>query len=117
MQKFFEKTIESDFIKSLLYYTPIPQYECVQDGDYVLTEWRDKVDVFGRETGETECVGQTYTYNGCIIKCTKSGIIGLSKVQRPLLDENGEKYTDETWKTYVEENEAEYEIIRDYNFA
>lgn len=36
MQKFFEKTIESDFIKSLLYYTPISQYECVQDGDYLI---------------------------------------------------------------------------------
>lgn len=57
MQKFFEKSIQSDFIKSLLYYVPIPQYECVQKGDYVIQNER-------------------YVYDGCVVLCTKSGAIG-----------------------------------------
>ena len=53
-QKFFTKTIQSDFIKSLLYNTPLPTYNTVQVGEYIVK-------------------GQTYVYDRSLIKCSKSG--------------------------------------------
>lgn len=55
-QKFFTKTIQSDFIKSLLYNTPLPIYKTVQSGDYLVK-------------------GYTYIFNRSIIKCTQSGYL------------------------------------------
>ena len=61
MQKFFEPSIESDFIKSLLYYTPYPIFEAVEIGDYVLER-------------------QSYLYDQMIIVCTKTGYLDISKL-------------------------------------
>lgn len=55
-QKFFEKTIQSDFIKSLLYNTPLPVYNTCRVGDYLIK-------------------GISYVYNRQIIKCTQSGYL------------------------------------------
>lgn len=55
-QKFYTKTIQSDFIKSLLYNTPLPVYNTVRPGDYLIK-------------------GITYIYNRQIIKCTSSGYL------------------------------------------
>lgn len=61
MQKFFEPSIESDFIKSLLYYTPTPIFEPVEIGDYVLA-------------------GQSYLYDSMLIRCRKTGYLDLHKI-------------------------------------
>lgn len=63
-QKFFTKTIQSDFIKSLLYNTPLPICNCVTNGDYIVK-------------------GHTYAYNRSLIKCTKNGYLkpGLKILQ------------------------------------
>lgn len=55
-QKFFTKTIQSDFIKSLLYNTPLPTYNTIQVGEYIIK-------------------GHTYVYDRSIIKCTQSGYL------------------------------------------
>ena len=55
-QKFFTSTIETNFIKSLLYNTPLPTCNTVSTNDYLI-------------------VGQTYIYNRSVIKCTKSGYL------------------------------------------
>ena len=56
-QKFFTNTIESKFIKALLYNTYVPIYKTVVEGDYI----------------HKNCY---YCYNRSIIKCTTSGEIG-----------------------------------------
>lgn len=55
-QKFFTKTIQSDFIKSLIYNTSLPVFNCVTNGDYIVK-------------------GSTYIYNRSVIKCTKNGYL------------------------------------------
>lgn len=55
-QRFFTKTIQSDFIKSLLYNTPLPIYKAVQIGDYLIQ-------------------GNTYIFNRSLIKCSSSGYL------------------------------------------
>lgn len=55
-QRFFTKTIQSDFIKSLLYNTPLPICDCVCTGDYLVK-------------------GSTYVYNRSLIRCTKNGYL------------------------------------------
>lgn len=55
-QKFFTRTIQSDFIKSLLYNTPLPVYNTCRVGDYLIK-------------------GTTYIYNRQVIKCTSSGYL------------------------------------------
>jgi len=55
-QKFFTNTIQSKFIKSLLYNTPMPLIDSLDDGNYAVK-------------------GQRYIYHSGIIECTKTGII------------------------------------------
>lgn len=55
-QKFFTKTIQSDFIKSLLYNTPLPTYSTIRVGEYIIK-------------------GHTYVYDRSIIKCVESGYL------------------------------------------
>lgn len=57
MQKFFTDTIESSFIKELVYSANIPSYDSVSDGDYAFKD-------------------VTYIYKNHIIKVTKSGVVG-----------------------------------------
>ena len=55
-QRFFTKTIQSDFVKSLLYNTPLPICNCVNTGDYLVK-------------------GTTYIFNRSLIRCTKNGYL------------------------------------------
>ena len=66
-QEFFTDTVQSKFIKELLYKTPVPLINSVVSGDYVLSEFN-------------------YVYGDAIIECTKSGILGDTS------EENGAKY-------------------------
>jgi len=61
MQKFFEDTIVSSFIKEFVYSRNIPKYTSAVDGDFVVS-------------------GVIYIYIDKIIKITKSGILGGSGV-------------------------------------
>lgn len=60
-QRFFTNTIQSNFIKALIYNTPIPLIKTVNDNSYILK-------------------GNTYLYRNSIIKCTRSGIITMPEV-------------------------------------
>lgn len=55
-QQFYTKTIQSDFIKSLLYNTPLPICNCASLGDYLIK-------------------GHSYIFNRQIIRCTKNGYL------------------------------------------
>lgn len=55
-QEFFTDTIESKFIKNILYNTPLPIIDSVTESDYLIS-------------------GICYIYGRNIIKCTKSGIL------------------------------------------
>ena len=55
-QKFFTNTIVSDFIKALIYNSPLPLCDCVDDGDYIVA-------------------GCKYIYKTDIIECIKTGYI------------------------------------------
>lgn len=57
-QKFFTNTIQSKFIKSLVYNTPLPTYETITLNDYIIEN-------------------NIYIYKKSLIKCTLSGIFGL----------------------------------------
>ena len=61
-QKFFTNTIQSNFIKSIIYNTPIPLLNTVNDSSYLIE-------------------GNLYIYKNNIIKCTKSGIIKMPEVE------------------------------------
>ena len=67
MQKFFTNTIESGFIKDLLYKTPIPVIPTRKAGDYVVKSF-------------------FYVYEYCIIECTGSGFLG-SNASYDIIDE------------------------------
>lgn len=58
LQKFFTNTIESKFIKSLLYNVNLPIMKTVSEGDFIVE-------------------GNTYIYKTSIIKCKRSGYIML----------------------------------------
>lgn len=58
MNKFFENSIESKFIKNMIYNTPIPNYNSVQDGDFLVK-------------------GINYIYDSNIIECIKNGILNF----------------------------------------
>lgn len=55
MQKFFESSLKSNYIKYLLLNTPIPMIPTIQTDDYILK-------------------GETYIYKFYIIKCIQSGV-------------------------------------------
>ena len=59
-QTFFTKTLESKFIKNLLYNTPLPFYRSVREGDYLFKDIK-------------------YVCTGHIIQCLKSGYFGTYK--------------------------------------
>ena len=54
MQKFFTNSIESKFIKALLYNTDIPMIDCVVDNDFIFS-------------------GYYYIYKNYLILCTETG--------------------------------------------
>lgn len=87
-QKFFTDTIQSNFIKSLLYNTPVPLIKTVNDDSYII---KDNI----------------YLYKNKIIKCLKSGI-----VKYPILDDyyflvykNGDKQVSFNFEEYNPENQ------------
>lgn len=55
-QRFFTSTAQTRLIKNILANTPIPIYDTVRPGDYIIKNCK-------------------YVYNTCLIKCTKSGIV------------------------------------------
>lgn len=55
LQKFFETTIESTFVKSLIYNTPLPIFDTIGEGDYMIE-------------------GAYYIIKHNFVKCTRSGI-------------------------------------------
>lgn len=61
-QRFFTNTIKSNFIKALIYNTPIPLIGSVNDKSYIL---KDNI----------------YIYKNNIIKCTKSGMIKVPEIE------------------------------------
>ena len=65
MQEFFKSTIESKFIKALLYNIPVPIIPTVGTGDFVLN-------------------GYSYIYNGYVMKCIRTGFLGSSAKYRNL---------------------------------
>jgi len=98
-QEFFTRTIESKFIKNVLYNTPLPTYKVVRDGDYV----------FG---------GNTYIYKEDIIRVNYvfneetstvvfdgSGFLGFI----PPSAENNVPEADKVLATYT--------IVGNYNFG
>lgn len=86
-QKFFTDTIESKFIKYLLYNTPLPIYNSVRDGDYIIED-------------------VVYVYVRSIIKCTKSGTVGKDAQYIELQDyEFGQKV-----------NQLTQNFISNYNY-
>lgn len=60
-QKFFTESIQSDFIKALVYNTPIPLLDTVRDNSYLT-------------------VGNCYIHKGDVIKCLTSGLYKLPEV-------------------------------------
>lgn len=56
-QEFYKSTIQSRFIKGLLHSTPLPLYNTITKGDYVVKDFY-------------------YIFRKTIVKCTKSGIFG-----------------------------------------
>ena len=57
MQKFFRDTLQSKLIKSLVYRTPLPTFQFVHDGEFIIKD-------------------SHYIYNSSVIVCTATGIIG-----------------------------------------
>ena len=82
LQSFFTDTVESKFIKELLYKTPLPLLHTKSSGDYVVE-------------------GFFYIYDGNIIKCTKSGALdtigntaGYEEIKEFSFGENVPKITE-----------------------
>lgn len=61
-QKFFVNTIETKFIKALLSSIPLPVFNTISDGDYLIA-------------------GCYYCYNNNIVLCTRSGVINTERQQ------------------------------------
>ena len=108
-QRFFTSTIQSNFIKALIYNTPIPLLDSINDNSYLL---KDNV----------------YIYKNKIIKCISSGIFKMPEVQEGCLayykngdikivksspEEEGDnlKYV---YETYTPLKRANYRIIDDF---
>ena len=82
-QKFFTKTIESKFIKNLLYNTALPRYKVVTNNDYIFE-------------------GYNYIYHDQIILCTKSGYVYEHNFRTILNYEFGKRYPKFT-ENYISE--------------
>lgn len=82
-QKFFTNTIQSNFIKALVYNTPVPTIRTVNDYSYIIA-------------------GNTYIYGPNIIKCTRSGIVKYPQLDDhySLLYKNGDLKTDFDFLSY-----------------
>lgn len=98
-QRFFTNTIETKFIKSMLSSIPLPLYNTVSDGDYLIK-------------------GCMYCYNNNIIRCTRSGLIRIEKQQGLLCS------PDVICSTSLLVSEhgairlpAKYEIVRSYTLG
>jgi len=73
-QKFFTDTIQSRFIKALLYNTPLPCYDSVSGGEYIIK-------------------GCYYIYKSSVIKCLESGTFLTDSQWEKVLDYHfGEYY-------------------------
>ena len=62
-QKFYTDTLGGRFIKSLLAQTPVPLFDCVVDGDHLVS-------------------GHYYVYRKFIIQCATSGILAVSESEK-----------------------------------
>ena len=68
-QKFYTDTLGGRFIKSLLSQTPIPLFDCVVDGDYLVA-------------------GRYYVYKRFIIQCISDGILAVSSSENLFPSDN-----------------------------
>ena len=95
-QKFYTDTLGGRFIKSLLAQTPIPLFDCVMDGDYLVA-------------------GRYYVYKRFIIQCISDGILAISSSEELFPSDNiypsiylfpGTGYRGATFyvKSYVDED-------------
>ena len=66
-QKFFTDTIQSRFIKALLYDMYLPKCNCVSEGDYLVQD-------------------SIYVFKNNIIQCTESGYLGTDAKYYDVLD-------------------------------
>lgn len=78
-QKFYTNTIQSKFIKSLLHDTPLPLYNTISAGDYLVK-------------------GFTYVYKKTLVRCTQSGVFGsgckVTTLKHYTFGEKYAKYTE-----------------------
>ena len=110
-QRFFTTTLKSNFIKALIYNTPIPIIGSVNDNSYIL---KDNI----------------YIYQNNIIKCTNSGIIKMPEFDSseytayycngdikiiPVNDATN-KY-DDILSNYVELSSGSFKVIDLYKFG
>lgn len=83
-QKFFEDTLMGSFIKNLLATTPVPNMDCVTDGDIILQD-------------------NNYLYGNNLIRCTKSGYIQPKNV---LTVSDGDTVTENTFYMYQTDDQS-----------
>lgn len=96
MQQFFTNTLESKFIKSLLYNTPLPLIATAKDGDRILK-------------------GFSYVYKNSIIKCTDTGILLGDNYDTLTVSED--LYVSEDLILASGVKPASYEVIVSYRFG
>lgn len=111
-QRFFTNTIKSNFIKALIYNTPIPLIGSVNDKSYIL---KDNI----------------YIYKNNIIKCTKSGIIKMPEIEPNYnayykngsievipseVDDKSDKY-ENIISNFVKLEKGSFKIIDTYDFG
>ena len=91
LQKFFETTIESTFVKSIIYNTPLPLFDTIGEGDYMIK-------------------GACYIIKHDFVLCTQSGIY-----KDPTI--NISNYSmGSTLSDSSDSPKAEYRLIRHYSF-
>lgn len=91
LQKFFETTIESTFVKSIIYNTPLPLFDTIGEGDYMIK-------------------GAYYIIKHDFVLCTQSGTY-----KDPTINV-GNYSMGSTLSDSSDSPKAEYRLIRHYSF-
>lgn len=102
-QRFFTNTIVSNFIKALVYNTPIPHIKTINDNSYLIKD-------------------NTYLYKNNIIKCTDTGINKLPEIDAGKTGyyKNGQiKISDEdiTDSGYVPITKSKSKVVDNFSFG